>query len=288
MYPGQAPKPPPLALRPPDVMTYAHARAAEMTHDVARWVLRGGDFIQVRKNIPYLVEDATQLWQYYEELHLFRRFELPLLLAGSSICLNSYGMVTRQKHPLFFRILDIYTGVVTCFAIWPKQLFYWVHRFNWNMATREAYGRTREPQMPLLFSAENRASISAAASRLVSVIENALVGSSSSASSALRSRSEDGNSGASFVSFRLTAGISLLGLGAYLYTLTNDERQQFVETVFKQSMAAIEWLIETSGVRQLLDQKPKQDPQNPEPDMQALQAWQQPPQHPPTAPPPQL
>jgi len=225
----------PLSSRPPDVVTWAHWRAAERVHEVAGWFLRGSDLAVLKTRTPFLAEDAKDLWQYYDDLPLHRRLELPVALVAASVYfVRPDGVVSRQKYPRLCWLIDLYTVAVGVVSMWPKQVFYYMHLFIWELSKREARTRCREPATPLPLSAANLGAASDAGAQAMSFL-NGLFGSAKElAAPAQRS------SRSTLDALTWAVGLSAAGIGAYLLFAdaarrrhVEDSARRWLSTLFR-------------------------------------------------------
>lgn len=143
-----------------DVFTISHVRAATRVRNIAT-CLWGPDFKNLMdNNIPYLAEDAEDLWEYYTALNLPPRMYPCLFFVTFSELLNEASTRFRQQHPWFDWAFKVYRVSEIITFIFPRHFFFYVHKVCWDYETRLARSSAREPQMPLLLAKGTRSQVS--------------------------------------------------------------------------------------------------------------------------------
>lgn len=144
-------------LRQADVFTISHFQAARRVRKIAAWFLWGSDFKNLMdNNVPYLAEDAEDLWEYYTALNLRPRVYACLFFVTFSEMLNVAGTRFRDEHPWVDRAFKVYRVSEIISFIFPRHFFFYVHKVCWDYETRLAQSSAREPQMPLLLAKGTR------------------------------------------------------------------------------------------------------------------------------------
>lgn len=145
--------------RPPDALTQSHERAAERVHQVATWLLRGSELQVVETRTPFLCENSSDLWDYYQTLPLDRRLDGLFGLLLSIEMLASAGILSREQFPRLRRLLDGYSFAIGVAGVMPCRLFFHMHNWIWAYEYRLALREAKLPQMPMPFATEAGAAI---------------------------------------------------------------------------------------------------------------------------------
>lgn len=145
--------------RPPDALTQSHERAAQHVHQVATWLLRGSDLQVVKTRTPFLCENSSDLWDYYQTLPLDRRLDGLFGLLLSIEMLASSGILSREQFPRLRRLLDGYSFAVGVAGVMPSRLFFHMHNWIWAYEYRLSLREAKLPQTPMPFATEAGAAI---------------------------------------------------------------------------------------------------------------------------------
>lgn len=137
-----------------DAFTLAHMLAAERTHSLGWWFLRGSDLRLVLDHTPFWIEDHASLWTYYEGLPLDSRPDRLMLFRCSVELLRSTGMLPRDQHPWLRRLTDAYTVVLTASCFFPCRFYYSFHKLFWSYFSWRAHQGVREAPTPLFLSSD--------------------------------------------------------------------------------------------------------------------------------------
>mmetsp|Transcript_122343 Transcript_122343/g.380901 ORF Transcript_122343/g.380901 Transcript_122343/m.380901 type:complete len:255 (-) Transcript_122343:68-832(-) len=158
--------------RPPDPVTLAHKRAAEWLHEVASWLLHGGDLDVVCRRTPYTAESAKDLWRYYEGLPLDQRVDKIVAYFLALEMMRSLGIfsLSREQFPKLRRCVDVYSGVLVTACLMPRRVFYYLHLAIWNVESMLVKREIHGPVAPLPLSAEMEESITRTAEQWWSLL----------------------------------------------------------------------------------------------------------------------
>merc|ERR1740123_2104471 len=85
--------------RPIDSVTLVHICSAERVHEAAWWLFRGSEMRLVKMRTPFWVENADDLWKYYESLSLQPTFHHAFGLLIARELAQAKGILTREKFP---------------------------------------------------------------------------------------------------------------------------------------------------------------------------------------------
>lgn len=139
--------------RSPDALTFSHARAAERTHQVASWLLRGSDLEVLMRRTPFLCQTRDELWEYYKSFPLECRLDNLCYVIVTTELLSYSGVLSREQFPRTRRVLDVYAAAVGVAGAIPQKLFFTLHSWFWVYEHHKAL-REAGPQMPLPLSTE--------------------------------------------------------------------------------------------------------------------------------------
>lgn len=184
--------------REPDVLTLAHVRAAGRVRRVAAWLCRSGDLAVLEQQTPFTCQSSAELWEYYQSLPLVRRYDcLVAYLIGVEF-LEGCDILPRKRFPRLRRVLDAYAVALGAACLFPRKVFFQLHRVSWAIETTVSKRKASLPESPVPTSSDVK-------DALKPLLD--LTGLSFGAGSAAPS----GSSGRSWVPLLL---ISSLGVGA--------------------------------------------------------------------------